>query len=432
MTNIPLLAVSQEVYTIGIFIGAIFVILLIMEIQICQLRFRVIDLEKGSSPTTDKPNDLLSAEGVTTTTLELSGIANINGKKVDVISEGEKISKNTRIKVTGVKGISYIIEAIILYVIIMLIGFRLGNPGFVGYDFHPFYFVILLITLRYGYRKSIYTMILAGSLYSLFYILKSSHFNYYDLFDACYQPIAFLAFWLFLGLIVDLDKKKIITLSEEKKQLKQTISHGEAEIEKINSLNEKISEELSKSSKGFSTLFDTTKSLFNEDVMVLYRTAYDVLNKIIGTSKAYVFYLDDDDFKLAAPKDIKMDLTNLVSSEKIDEVRKSHKFIRLDMQDENMISDNEPVFIGPIIHDATDTLYGLIVVEELDFLKYNKNTFRSFKNLCKWVGDILYFRTKQSNSIVPQENNNEFNYVVKFGTTQQQIREIVENAFIEK
>ena len=104
MINMPLLAVSQEVYTIGILIGAIFVILLIMEIQICQLRFRVIDLEKGSSPATDKPDDLLSAEGVATTTFELTGIANINGKKVDVISEGEMISKNTRIKVTGVKG----------------------------------------------------------------------------------------------------------------------------------------------------------------------------------------------------------------------------------------------------------------------------------------------------------------------------------------
>ena len=104
MINIPLLAVSQEVYTIGI-VGVIVlaVILLIMEIQICQLRFRVIDSEKGRSPATDKPNDLLSAEGVTTTTFELSGIANINGKKVDVISEGEMISKNTRIKVTGVK-----------------------------------------------------------------------------------------------------------------------------------------------------------------------------------------------------------------------------------------------------------------------------------------------------------------------------------------
>jgi len=112
MTNIPLLAVSQEIYAIGILLGSIFLILLIMEIQICQLRFRVIDLEKGCSPATDKPDDLLSAEGVAITTFELSGIVNIKGNNVDVISEGEMISKNTRIKVTGVKGNRIVVKPI--------------------------------------------------------------------------------------------------------------------------------------------------------------------------------------------------------------------------------------------------------------------------------------------------------------------------------
>ena len=112
MINIPLLAVSQEVYTIGILLGSIFVILLIMEIQICQLRFRVIDLEKGCSPATDRQDGLLSAEGVAITTFELTGIANINGDKVDVISEGEMISKNTRIRVTSVKGNRIVVKPV--------------------------------------------------------------------------------------------------------------------------------------------------------------------------------------------------------------------------------------------------------------------------------------------------------------------------------
>ena len=112
MTNIPLLAVSQEVYTIGILMGSIFVILLVMEIQICQLRFRVIDLEKGRSPATDKPEGLLSEEGVAITTFELTGIANIKGGKVDVVSEGEMISKNTRIRVTSVKGNRIVVKPV--------------------------------------------------------------------------------------------------------------------------------------------------------------------------------------------------------------------------------------------------------------------------------------------------------------------------------
>ncbi len=112
MTNIPLLAISHELFTNGILIISIFVILLLMEIQICQLRFRVQDLEKGCSPATDRPGDLLSAEGVAITTLRPSGIANIKGDKVDVISEGEMISKNTRIRVTSVKGNRIVVKPV--------------------------------------------------------------------------------------------------------------------------------------------------------------------------------------------------------------------------------------------------------------------------------------------------------------------------------
>jgi hypothetical protein len=43
MTIVPLLAVSSEIFTIGILFGSIFLILLLMEIQICQLRRRVLE-----------------------------------------------------------------------------------------------------------------------------------------------------------------------------------------------------------------------------------------------------------------------------------------------------------------------------------------------------------------------------------------------------
>ncbi len=43
MSIVPLLAVSSEIFTIGVLFGSIFLILLLMEIQICQLRRRVLE-----------------------------------------------------------------------------------------------------------------------------------------------------------------------------------------------------------------------------------------------------------------------------------------------------------------------------------------------------------------------------------------------------
>jgi membrane-bound serine protease (ClpP class) len=74
--------------------------------------FAVKDTEEGFSSASDKLDELLSAEGVAITTLRPSGTANINGNKVDVVSEGEMISKNTKIKVTDVKGNRIVVKPV--------------------------------------------------------------------------------------------------------------------------------------------------------------------------------------------------------------------------------------------------------------------------------------------------------------------------------
>ena len=74
--------------------------------------FSVKASEKDFSSARDRLNDLLSEEGIALTTLRPSGIANIKGNKIDVISEGEMISKNTRIKVIDVKGNRIIVKPV--------------------------------------------------------------------------------------------------------------------------------------------------------------------------------------------------------------------------------------------------------------------------------------------------------------------------------
>ncbi len=74
--------------------------------------FSVKASEKGFSSARDRLNNLLSEEGIALTTLRPSGIANIKGDKIDVISEGEMISKNTRIKVIDVKGNRIIVKPV--------------------------------------------------------------------------------------------------------------------------------------------------------------------------------------------------------------------------------------------------------------------------------------------------------------------------------
>jgi membrane-bound serine protease (ClpP class) len=56
--------------------------------------------------------DLLGKEGVATTPLRPSGIAQIAGRRVDVLSRGEMVPGSTRIKVIEVKGNRVVVKPI--------------------------------------------------------------------------------------------------------------------------------------------------------------------------------------------------------------------------------------------------------------------------------------------------------------------------------
>ncbi len=328
------------------------------------------------------------------------------------------------------KRFSYLIEAVILFAIIIVFGSLLENPGFVGYDLHPFYLVILLITIRYGYGKSFFSTFFSIFIYTIFFVLNKGSLNIHDLSEGCYQPVLFLAFWMFIGLLVKLDKTKIQELTEVKINQEKTISDKDIEIKKINALNEKISSELITSPQSFNLLFERTKFFFSEDIHYLYRASYEILMKIILAKEAYILYLNEDNLEIAAPEKPAKDLNDLMSqSKEIDNVRKSHEFFRLDMSESSSISNQTPVFIGPIIHQATDTLYGLIIVQELDLMDYNKNTFRTLMSLCRWLGEIFYFRSNQNLDIEPVDRKSDFIYITEFGANSIQINNIVKECF---
>jgi membrane-bound serine protease (ClpP class) len=58
----------------------------------------------GASAADDNMNQLLGKEGTTLTTLRPGGFALIDGRKVDVVTEGEMLPKDTKIRVIRVEG----------------------------------------------------------------------------------------------------------------------------------------------------------------------------------------------------------------------------------------------------------------------------------------------------------------------------------------
>ncbi len=70
-----------------------------------------LDAEKGYVSQEDGLDQLAGREGVATTDLHPSGIAEIDGRRTDVVADGEMIEKGTKIRVVHVEGNRVVVEA---------------------------------------------------------------------------------------------------------------------------------------------------------------------------------------------------------------------------------------------------------------------------------------------------------------------------------
>ena len=67
---------------------------------------------KGYSASSEDLPKLLGLEGISLTTLRPAGMAEFNGERIDVVTSGEMLSKDTRIKVIEVEGNRVVVKAL--------------------------------------------------------------------------------------------------------------------------------------------------------------------------------------------------------------------------------------------------------------------------------------------------------------------------------
>lgn len=74
--------------------------------------FSMTGTQKGTTGAKTLPKDMVGQEGVALTPLRPAGTIRIGDRKVDVVSEGEVIDPNTRVRVVEVKGNRVVVRAV--------------------------------------------------------------------------------------------------------------------------------------------------------------------------------------------------------------------------------------------------------------------------------------------------------------------------------
>ena len=291
-----------------------------------------------------------------------------------------------------VKVNAYIPETLLLLglMAILNMGFMPGHPGFLGIRPNPFWVVILLVTGRYGFRAGLLSSLTAAAIYMGLISTRVADqvIAVRDLFTWEYASpaVLFIAGGTILGMIVQRHLDQRADLTQENELLVQdnlTIKAGE---EELRDLNTELASRVVGATDTLPVLYRFAKKLNVPDMNEIYSALTELVMEVIKAGRVSVYELDGDELKLHSRNGRRVEGPELYLPADLREmVLDQRRLITVDDLVERDIQRADLYLCGPMTAGPSGRVLGLLIVEQMEFIRYNPATIRLFRVITDWA-----------------------------------------------
>lgn len=276
------------------------------------------------------------------------------------------------------------------------------DPGYLSIALHPFWPIVILIALRYGFRESLAAAAVAAAVYIYFAVTPAAgtfHFSALSLFSDFRTPILFL---IVGGIISGFTQQ----LLERTLVLRRHLVEASGRIEELEESNRAASEALRQLESRIASELTNILDLFAELARTKQMTSaqikthlLDVLERHIHAERAVVYDLERGRLIArcsigGAPADGKaVDVDGdvvLAESLRTSTVAHLGQFgLDLDLE-----QGAGGALLAGTLRTEEGQVFGLVSVEALPFVDYNPHTFKLFGTILEWWSRILDERVR--------------------------------------
>jgi hypothetical protein len=305
---------------------------------------------------------------------------------------------------------SFLSELFSLFSVALLIDyFFFQGDRFWELQLHPFFFIVILVSIQYGTNKGLIASFLSTIILLTWNIPKQSLSQ--DLFDflfyISYRPMLWIALAILLGEFRD---KYFLSLDSVQKKL-SLMEKQAAEFCRAYELldKERVRLEMNLTSHPSTVQFlnkiaDKTKTLDHKEIL---NSLLDLTDLLMKPKKCSWFLFKNSNLKMVAQngwkgKDKFLDSFS-PSYELYREVVELKRVLCVTNPEDVPILMEQGVLAGPLYNKKSGKVFGMIKIEDMDFLGLNLTSVETFKILCDWLGTLLdtSLRFQQSQNNVP-------------------------------
>ena len=328
------------------------------------------------------------------------------------------MTKSTKSK----KGIKVPVLLEILLFSIILVGMNLiffpDDLGFHKLIFNPFWLLILLVVVRYGLKWGYFIVFLAA-----IYTLLTPPYDTETILARLPQIAVFFALILLFGPIQARYSRRIKGLEDSLSILRKDFKNLKEIYEVTDFLKESYERKILIQTPTMSDIYQDALSIQKMDMDKLCESILKILHKYVGAEKSSVYFLDDNTLILKAycgytGEDEKPPTYFPALNKPFKAVVEMKEIFSIS---ERMVKSqktgNLPIFSGPLVNEKNEVI-GILNVDSLDMLKFNRVSRKVFKLICGWASKALenLKTTRQADEVSifnPRTTNFRYSYMSK-------------------
>jgi hypothetical protein len=289
---------------------------------------------------------------------------------------------------------AYIGEVLLLIGILAVVNLGLipSNPGFHGISPNPLFAVILLMAARYGFRAGMFSAVVSAITYYLLLTSKINVISSRDLVSWQYAKpaVLFIVVGVIVGVLVQRHKNRLVKYEEETDMLRRDNEQLRAGEEELRDVNVELANRVVGATDTLPMLYKYAKKLNTLDTDGIFTALTELVQEVLKAGRVSVYRLSGTALELHSRDGRKASGPQLALEESLyDDLISKRKVITLhDLLSRNI--QRKDIFLaGPLTEGAGGDIQAVLVVEQLEFLRYNPATVRLFGVVTDWAANVL-------------------------------------------
>lgn len=292
--------------------------------------------------------------------------------------------------------LSFLKEVIFLLAMVLVVDhYFFAGDRFWGIHPHPFFFIVLLVSVQYGAAEGLASALLATATLVIGNLPEQTFSqNIYDhIFHIWHQPVIWIVSSVLLGGFRD-------RYIEERKILQKKWNHSLRQVEifskacEVSDIERKrLETHVSGQSSFLLSLHQTALNIGAVGTEQVLDNILEITQRVTKSKKCSWYVLDNAILESNSQFGWEMDepysrMFNALSP-LFEQVIRHKRILSITNHEDEIILDGQGMLAGPIIHPGTNKVYGMLKIEYMDFLSLNVQSVQTFKQLCEWLGTLL-------------------------------------------